>query len=329
MNQIDFEKKIKFYKELIDKRIELISRGKKPSSLYRPIEFFLESSGKRIRPILMLLSAEACDERKALRIINQAIAIELLHNFTLIHDDIMDNAKLRHGKETLHRKYDVSTAILAGDNLLSMAYKSLTKNLYQNSLLVVNTFTDAVNIVCEGQSLDKEFENRIKVSRDEYFKMIRNKTASLISAACKIAALTIDASKDIVNSLKKFGMNLGTAFQIKDDLLDMTGQSVHFGKKLGSDLVEGKKTFLLISALNNAKDDDLKQLKQLIKNKGIKISEVKKYFNIYRRLGVVEEANKSIQLFTHKAINNLSIIKNSQAKSYLTRYALKLLERSS
>jgi geranylgeranyl diphosphate synthase type II len=296
--------------------------------LYDPIRYFLNSPGKRIRPILVIASAGASNNLKLSQVIYQAIAVEFLHNFTLIHDDIMDNADIRHGKNTLHQKYDINTAILAGDNLLALAFKSLNKNLIINKDEVWNTFSEAVVTVCEGQSLDKEYENLSHVTLNDYFEMIYKKTAAMISASCKIGALCSNAPERRIKSLASFGKNIGMAFQIQDDLLDMVGDDKKFGKALGSDLIEGKKTFLLLTALKKARGKDRRLLIELIQNKGVKPSSIKKYFEIYSRLEVDIFAQETIKFYIKKALDGLNSLSDCIHKEFLINFANQLLSRT-
>ncbi len=328
MQTSEYIRRTENYRKQINDQIFRCLKGKSPRSLYDPIRYFLSSGGKRIRPILLIASAGASAGKRVNQVINQAAAIELLHNFTLIHDDIMDNSDLRHGKKTLHKKYDINTAILSGDNLLALAFNLLNTNLYYNECKILNEFSKAVIIVCEGQSLDKEFENRIKVSLNDYLEMIHKKTASLIYASCKIGALCGNAKNSTINSLSNFGKYLGLAFQIQDDLLDMEGDNRKFGKTLGSDLIEGKKTFLLLSALQRAKGKDSDRLAQLIKNKGIRAELVNNYFEIYKKYKIDILARETIHQYVEKAVKSLKSIPDSVHKVFLIRFANQLLYRT-
>lgn len=310
MTKEPFTKLLDELKLQINNQIFLELSKRKPKSLYAPLNYFLKSGGKRLRGILVLLVAKSINKNLKSLPLNQAIAIELLHNFTLIHDDIMDNSDKRHNKPTLHRKYDLSTAILAGDALLSIAYEFLDKELTENSMMICKEFTSALRIVCEGQALDKEFETRNRVSLQQYFQMISMKTGALIKSACKIGALS--ANKKVgIEDLKRFGEYgeyLGIAFQLQDDLLDIVGEQKLFGKTKALDLIEGKKTFLLISALKKATGKDLDRLLKLIENKGIKPDEIYKYIDIYKNLGIIELTKKEISKYYQKAKDTLEIL---------------------
>lgn len=296
----------------VDLKLRDLLKGRDPISLYVPASYILKSSGKRLRPILVLLSAKVAGG-KYNQVFNAALAVEMLHNFTLIHDDIMDKAELRRGRETLHKKYDLNSAILAGDSLLSVAYEYLLKDCNGNAKKALASFTHGLVEVCEGQSLDTDFETRERVTIDEYIIMITKKTAMMLKMSCELGALLVEAKPRDIKALSEYGLNLGIAFQIQDDLLDIIGDEEKFGKKVGGDLIEGKKTFLFLKALEKAKENDRNALLEVVRNKGIKRSEVNKYKMIYEKLGVIDDARKEIQLYTNlalKAVDRISKNRN-------------------
>jgi len=303
----------------------LISR--KPRSLYEPCSYVLNAGGKRLRPFLVLLSAKAVNSSFS-KVYNAALAVELLHNFTLVHDDIMDNADKRRGRPTVHKKYDMSTAILAGDNLIALAYECLLKDCDSDAKKVVSTFNHGIIEVCEGQSLDKEFELRKKVSITEYKQMIYKKTAALAEMCCSIGAQLGGGSKSQIKAMADYGKYLGMAFQIQDDLLDITAEEKEFGKPVGGDLVEGKKTYLFLCALEKAKGLDKKILQDVIENKGIKREDVSKYKDIYIRYGVINDAQKEIIHYTELALQNLVKLPDKEGKALLNWLAVTLTNRS-
>jgi geranylgeranyl diphosphate synthase type II len=313
-------------KSKVEKKLNELLKGKQPKSLYSPCHYIISSGGKRIRAILILLSAKAVGAKYS-SAYNAAAAVEILHNFTLVHDDIMDNADKRRGKPTLHIKYDVSTAILAGDNLIAIAYDNLLKDSPPNSKKILQTFTQGIIEVCEGQSFDKEFEVKKKVSIDEYLLMIQKKTAALAEMCCSIGAQIGGGSIKEINMLKKYGLNLGMAFQLQDDLLDIMGNEKEFGKKVGGDLIEGKRTYLFLKALEKAKGENKKALELVIKNKGIRKNQVKKYKSIYDDLGVIEDTADQVSMYTYKALRAIKNIDNQEAKEMLTWLANTLLKR--
>ncbi len=313
---------------IIEKKLAALLKGKSPQSLYGPCAYILSNGGKRIRPFLVIASAY-CLSGNTSNVYNAAVAVEVLHNFTLVHDDIMDNANIRRGLPTVHIKYDLSTAILAGDNLIAIAYKSLLKDSGKMESTILAWFTKGIIEVCEGQSLDKEFESREDVTINEYLKMIGKKTAALAEMCCNIGAQLGGGDSKEIAALSGFGKNLGMAFQIQDDLLDIMGDESEFGKTVGGDLVEGKKTFLLLKALESATGNDKEQILKVIKNKGIKKSEVNKYRKLYEDLGIINETKRKIRRYTNLALKSLAPVKPGLGKDTLVWLANNLLERSS
>lgn len=326
-NNQKFEKLYLKEIEKIELRLKKLLKGKKPKSLYEPCSYLLSGGGKRLRPFLVLISAKAAGGNFS-QAYNAAIGIEVLHNFTLAHDDIMDNSDLRRGRLTLHKKYDVNTAILAGDNLIALAYESLLKDCKLNTHEIIKTFTHGIIEICEGQSLDKEFELKKNVSINEYKTMIYKKTAALAEMSCKIGALISNPSAKIVKALSEYGKNLGMAFQIQDDLLDVIAEEEKFGKKIGSDLVEGKKTFLFLSAIRKAKGDDKNQLEKIIANKGITQEEVPFYQELYKKLGVIAQAKKEIEKYTKLALASLEVLPDEEGKQLMEWLANSLINRN-
>jgi geranylgeranyl diphosphate synthase, type II len=314
-------------KSKIDSRLLKVFKNRKPKSLYKPASYLISGEGKRLRPLLVLLSAKVVGG-KFTDAYNAAVAVELLHNFTLVHDDIMDNADMRRGRLTLHKKYSESTAILVGDSLLAVAYEYLLKDCNHNAKTILDSFTKGLVEVCEGQGLDTEFERRKSVTLEEYLKMIKMKTASMIKMCCEIGSTLGGGNKKEIREITNFGMNLGVAFQIQDDLLDITADEEKFGKKIGGDLLEGKKTYLFIKALEKAKGNDRKALLKVIDNKGIRINQVKKYKLLYENLGVIDDANRVINYYTKRALKSLSVIKNESDRNSLNWLANSLLKRN-
>ena len=299
----------------IEARIQRSVNGRKPESLYKPAAYILESGGKRLRPLLVLLSAKAVNGKFS-QAYNAAVAVELLHNFTLVHDDIMDNADKRRNRLTLHKKYDTSTAILVGDGLLSVAYEYLLKDCNGNTKAVLSAFTNGLLEVCNGQSIDKIFETTDNVSISEYTDMIKKKTASLFETCCKIGGLLGNGNNREVKALSSYGRNLGIAFQIQDDLLDIIGDEKKLGKKIGGDLVEGKKTYLFIKALEKAKEKERKFLFKLIRNKGISRKQIPAFKEIYVKLGILDEAKNEIKNYSVKALNSLKLLKDEDRQIF-------------
>ncbi|HMU41663.1 MAG TPA: polyprenyl synthetase family protein [Ignavibacteriaceae bacterium] len=314
-------------RKIIDQRLSTALKNRQPSELYEPASYILGSSGKRLRPLLVILSAKAVGG-KPKQVYNAAVAVEMLHNFTLVHDDIMDNADLRRGNLTLHKKYNLNTAILAGDSLLAVAYEFLLKDCRVNSREALSAFTHGLVEVCEGQSLDTEFETRKNVSLDEYIEMIRKKTAALAQMCCELGGYLVNGSKQDIKALSDYGKYLGIAFQIQDDLLDITADKVDFGKRIGGDLMEGKKTFLFIKAFEKAKGIEKEDLRKIIVNKGIRSNQIEKYKRLYEKLGVIEDAKYAILTYTNKALNSLENLSNKNEVNIFHWLADSLIKRN-
>jgi geranylgeranyl pyrophosphate synthase len=327
INKVKFEHICNVQVNRIDEKISKLLRGKEPDSLYGPCTYIMQSGGKRLRPLLVLFSAKTLGA-KFKDVLNAGAAVELLHNFTLVHDDIMDNSDKRRNLQTVHKKYDLSTAILTGDNLIAVAYISLLKDCKNNDKAVLFTFTKGVIEVCEGQSLDKDFEKRSDILISDYLIMISKKTAVLMEMCCSIGGRIAGGNQQEIRTLEKFGRNLGIAFQIQDDLLDIIGDESEFGKITGSDLIEGKKTFLLINALDKAEGNDRVALINLIADKGVKKEEISKYREIYNRLGVIDNARLEIIKYTERALSSLKNIKDCEGKQLLIELAESLIRRS-
>jgi len=299
----------------IDDLLKNAFKGRKPLTLYNPGAYILNSKGKRLRPLLVLLSSRAVGGNFD-QVYNAALAVEMLHNFTLVHDDIIDNAEKRRGRMTLHKKYDMNTAILTGDILLAVAYEFLLKDCNGNAKSVMNSFTKGLMEVCEGQSMDTDFESKHKVSINEYILMIKKKTAAMAEMCCRIGAILGGGTKREIEALANYGLNLGIAFQIQDDLLDITADENIFGKSIGGDLVEGKKTYLFIRALEISAGDDRKRMQNVILKNGVRWNQVKLYKELYVRLGVLEDAKNKIKYYSDKALNSLADIKETDREIF-------------
>jgi len=327
---MDYKERYAFYKNLIEDKLISFTPKTSPIGIYSPMKYVLDSGGKRIRPMLLILSCESVGGN-AENAINAAAAIEILHNFTLVHDDIMDNADTRRGRETIHKKWDRDTAILAGDGLLGFSYKLLLQTNSERIQDIAKSFTEAIIEVCEGQSYDKEFEIRKKVKIDEYILMIDKKTSELLKCCAEIGALIGGGTNEEIEALKQYALNIGLAFQIQDDLLDITADEKEFGKKIGGDLIEGKKTYLLLKALESVTEpEDKEMLHYVIENKGVKNpDDVFKIKEIYKKYGVIENTLKTIEDYTQKANEYLKIIKESEAKNMLKWFSDMLLNRTS
>lgn len=296
-----------------------------PDELYEPARYILEGKGKRFRPMLVLFGAESISGNSK-NVMPLALAVEVLHNFTLIHDDIMDNAELRHGRATVHKKWDVNTAILTGDVMHAAAFRLVLQTKSKNLHQILKLFTESVIRICDGQAYDKAFERRKDVSLDDYLMMISYKTGRLISASLELGGLAANATAVQARRLRRIGELVGRAFQIQDDLLDiMAGEK--FGKTPGGDLIEGKKTFLLLKALELTKGKDHALLKSIITNKGIEASRVMEVKAIYERCGVIEETQAVIAHDFEKAKSLALKLPHKRGRERLISFAEFVMQR--
>lgn len=300
---------ISAYKKLAEKSLDALRlEHETPRGLFAPISYMLEGGGKRLRPVLLLVSCDAVGG-DASRCLSQAAGIEMFHNFTLLHDDVMDRSPLRHGKPTVHKKWDVATAILSGDAMLTKATELIVNGLNPDvASEVLRTFNDTAMLVYKGQQLDMEFESRLDVSPDEYLEMISQKTGALIAGACLIGAIAGGVKgRDVGVALYKYGMNLGVAFQIQDDLLDTYGDEKVFGKPIGGDILNDKKTWLLVTALQSGSG---KELKKIITGQELqgdaKIAAVR---GIYDRENIRERSVEMFETSIAGAISSLDSVK--------------------
>lgn len=311
----------------LEKEAEKIG-GTSPRNLYRPIEYTLKMGGKRLRPIMLLMACDlwGADIEDAM---NAALAIEIFHNFTLLHDDIMDHADLRRNKQSVHKKYNENVAILSGDAMSIMAYQYLLKIESPAFKDMVLLFSKTALEVCEGQQYDMDFEGRTDVSIDDYLKMIRLKTAVLIACSLQIGALAGGASAIDAEHIYKFGINLGMAFQLQDDLLDVFADQKKFGKRIGGDIVANKKTFLFIKSLELANSSLKGELTSLFSNQhidqGDKIERVK---NIYELVGIKRVTEELIDDYFKNAVSELESVEvENYRKENLYQLAKILMNR--
>lgn len=302
--------------------------GHTPVELYEPIDYIMSLGGKRLRPCLLLMACDMFggDIEKAL---SAALGIEVFHNFTLMHDDIMDKAPLRRGKLTVHEKWNTNVAILSGDVMMVEANRLMM--LVDDSILrpVLDVFNETATGVCEGQQIDMNFESRDKVSVDEYINMIRLKTAVLLGGLMKIGALIAGASQKDASLLYNFGEQLGIAFQLQDDILDVYGDPEKFGKQVGGDILSNKKTYLLIKALELAKDDDLARLNHWLAVADFDaIEKVSAVRDIYAALGIREQAENEMNKYAQSAMQSFEAINlSAERKTVLKEFADQLLVR--
>jgi len=308
--------KLSHLRNLIENEIHQLLPSKEPVNLYQPMKYTLSAGGKRLRPVLLLLSCEAVGGHIR-DCLPAAAAVELLHNFTLVHDDIMDQDDKRRGRETVHKKWNENVAILAGDGLLALAYDSLMKVRCSQIQRIGKIFSEALLTVCEGQALDGEFESRQMVSLDEYFNMIQKKTARLFAMSCEIGAICGGGDETEIEHLRKFGELLGKAFQIQDDLLDITISEETLGKSYGSDVKQGKKTFLVIHAFAHASERDKKSIETILQSSSTSSAEVQRMKGLFEKLGTLQAAKTEIENALISARTCLEHLAKSSAKSTL------------
>jgi geranylgeranyl diphosphate synthase type II len=320
------------YLEVISKQIDNTSYGKHPAELYEPIRYIMSLGGKRLRPLLTVLSANLFmdDWKKSLK---PAIAVEVFHNFTLMHDDIMDCAPLRRGKPTVHEKWNASTAILSGDVMLVNAYELLLDVEPAQLPRVIKRFNRTAAEVCEGQQLDMNFETRLDVSQEEYLEMIRLKTSVLLGFAMELGGIIANADEAITQSLYDAGVNMGLGFQLKDDLLDVYGDPEKFGKQVGGDIISNKKTFMLIEALLLAEGETKEKLNywlNLEQGTYDTASKVAAVTEIYTQLGIDKIAETKAEEYFAKGFEALeSLPVPVERKKPLVEFAEFLVGRES
>ncbi|MBW7889053.1 MAG: polyprenyl synthetase family protein [Bacteroidetes bacterium] len=322
-----FTKTYNTYRALVDQRLHSIVRKAEPASLYEPMKYILSSSGKRIRPILIMLSCKAAGGT-AKEALHAATAIEIMHNFTLVHDDIMDHAESRRGKPTVHTKWDENVAILVGDELIAYAYRELLKTESKAISRIADVFTDGVVEVCEGQAYDKEFETVKDITIDDYLLMISKKTGKLFAVSAEIGALIGGATERETRALRSYGNFLGRAFQIQDDLLDITADEKEFGKKIGGDILEGKKTFLLLRAAERAAGKDKKLIENILRKKKISCATIPAVKEIYERYGILELARNAVDRDIRQANIQLEKLRAGTAAEMLYKFSHWVLNRN-
>lgn len=281
--------------------LDKLPYDRKPATLYAPIKYVLSLGGKRIRPVLMLLAYNLYKEDPE-SILPTACALETYHNYTLLHDDLMDHADVRRGHPTVHRKWDANTAILSGDSMLVMAYERMMNCAACKLQPLMALFTETALEIGEGQQYDMDFENRQDVTEDEYIEMIRLKTSVLLACAMKMGAIQADATVEDAERLYKFGEQMGLAFQLQDDFLDVYGDPKVFGKAIGGDITSNKKTYMLIKAYQNADDSQRAELQKWISLKDFdKQEKIKSVTDLYNQIGIKELCEKKIASYFGEA----------------------------
>ena len=309
----DFHKEISFLKSEINRSLKNFLVKSEPKYLYDPIKYSINNSGKRLRPILVFLSGKLFNANVS-DLMKAAVAVELLHIFTLIHDDIMDDDDIRHGKPSLHKKWDISTAILSGDaifTLAQLAINSLDKNAY-------NRLNEISLLVCEGQALDKEFENDTSISMDKYLDMIAKKTGSLLGLCSELGAIVSEQEIDIRTTLYSFGVNLGLAFQIQDDYLEIFGEPELMGKSLGSDIHSGKQTAMTILARNMNEKEWIRL--------NSKKTDLQGYKNFFLENRIDHEIKKLVEYYINKTSKSIEFVKSFE-NNFLDDFSNYILNR--
>lgn len=299
-----------------------------PKSLYEPIRYVLSMGGKRIRPVLMLLGYNLYKEDTD-KILMNAIALETYHNYTLLHDDLMDQADLRRGHETVHKKWDANTAILSGDSMLVLAYERMAQCDSRHLADVLRLFTTTALEIGEGQQYDMEFETRDDVREEEYIEMIRLKTSVLLACALKIGAILADALAEDADNLYKFGEQIGLAFQLQDDYLDVYGDSKVFGKKIGGDITSNKKTFMLINAFSHANEAQRQELEKWVNAKSFDREEkIAAVTRLYNEIGIDKMAQAKIAYYFEQSKKYLDAVQvPAERKEELQKYAQRMMKR--
>ena len=308
--------------------LDTLPYDRRPASLYEPIRYVLSLGGKRIRPVLMLLAYNLYREQPE-DILMQALALETYHNYTLLHDDLMDHADLRRGHETVHKRWDANTAVLSGDSMLVLAYQRMQQCDARHLPAIMQLFTETALEIGEGQQYDMEFEHRNDVTEDEYIEMIRLKTSVLLACAVKIGAILADASDEDIKNLYKFGEQLGLAFQLQDDLLDVYGDPAVFGKAIGGDITSNKKTYMLINAINRATPAQREELMRWIAAVDFNREEkVQAVTALYDQIGIRQLCEQKINFYFDECRKYLAKVSVSdERKQMLLDYTDEMMKR--
>ena len=313
----------------INKAIESLDWSKEPKGLYEPIGYALASGGKRLRPTLALTAAEIIDKEQAEKVLPAALALEVFHNFTLLHDDVMDKAAVRRGRPTVHVQWDDNTAILSGDQMLIEAYKLLAQVPADKLQATLRMFNEMATGVCEGQQYDVDFEHMSQVKIEDYMKMIELKTSVLLAYAMKIGGYIAGGDEQQLEALYQYGLHIGLAFQIQDDILDVYGDPKTFGKAIGGDICCNKKTLLLLTALETADAQSRAQLLEWLLVQDRNEEKISAVTALYTRLGVREQCEAVMEEHTSLALAQLDQLPQNDATDSLRKLAEKLATRKS
>lgn len=314
--------------KMVNEFLDHLSYDRKPESLYEPIKYVLSMGGKRIRPTLMLLAYNLYKDNPE-DILMNACALETYHNYTLLHDDLMDNADMRRGHLTVHKKWNDNTAILSGDSMLVLAFQRMMQCDEKHLKDILDLFTVTALEIGEGQQYDMEFETRNDVKEEEYIEMIRLKTSVLLACALKIGAILADASAEDADNLYKFGEQIGLAFQLQDDYLDVYGDSKVFGKEIGGDITSNKKTYMLINAFNKANDAQREELTRWVSARDFDRNEkVDAVTRLYNEIGIDQLAQDKIAYYFAQSKKYLDAVNvPEEKKEELRKYAQKMMKR--
>lgn len=317
------------FRVMIDQELSTLDMSGEPGELYDPIKYILSNGGKRARPTMVMMACQLFTDNSG-KALPAALAVEIFHNFTLVHDDIMDNAPLRRGKDTVHEKWGSNVAILSGDAMIVKAYEQLLKCAPEHMLKIISIFNAVALNVCEGQQMDMNFQDDEKVSIQQYIRMIELKTATLLAASLKMGAVLGGASDEQSSLLGNFGKNIGIAFQLQDDILDLYGDEGKFGKKVGGDIVAGKKTFLWIKALELGGAETARELASWTNNGANSPSDqVNATRDIYDRLNVKELALMEMEKYHNEGMTSLEALNvTNEKKAPLKDMAETLLNRT-
>ncbi len=320
--QENLDKRLEDLRVAVESGLSGLVRDRSPSELYDSVRYVLSGGGKRIRSILLLLSADVfeSDIQEAMSL---ALAVELVHNFSLVHDDIMDHADTRRGRETVHVLWNTNTAILCGDVLVALAAESVSQTSSDKTGQLTKVFGEMLRGLCEGQALDMAIETRQDLRMSDYLRMIDGKTGALLSASLEMGGIIGGADSNTRSVLREAGKSIGRAFQIQDDLLDMVADSQHWGKAQGGDLIEGKQTYLLLEARERATGEELAFFEKVRPGSGLDKQEIPKARERMERLGVFDTARARVRAYTHRALSHVDLLPGdtSQLHALINRMA--------
>ncbi len=326
---MEHERRYGTYKELMDRRLREVAGNREPRRLYEPVRYVLASGGKRVRGVFVMLAAEAVGGVGA-DALEAGAAMELMHNFTLVHDDIMDRSTTRRGNRTVHVEWDEGTAILAGDVMIGLAQSLVIASRPERMTEMLDAMARGLVDVCEGQMLDMDFETRPDVRLEEYMHMISMKTGRLLEASAEVGGHAGGGTPEMIDALRAYARHIGLAFQIQDDLLDITADAAEFGKRIGGDVIEGKKTYLLVRALERVREgEDRALLDRLLADKGVPPEDVPRMRDLYDRHGILDAARADVRDHVERSYHDLNRLPESPARDMLGWFSRMLMTRNS